>query len=428
MTHEEAISYWFGRINYEVKSAKPSDLKLERMRAFLGLLGRPQDRLRIVHITGTKGKGSTAAMISSVLRTAGYRVGLFTSPHLLEVHERICVDGTPISRRELAVLMSEIAPVVKELEDHTGPTFFEIGTALGFLHFLRRRVDVAVIEVGLGGRYDSTNVCRPMVSVVTSVGLDHMAQLGRTLEEIAYQKAGIIKAGVPVVCGMVDSSARSIIEREAVGASAPLLLVGRDISYVYSPPNRVEIVSLAAHYPAVRMLLRGEHQAANAAVTVGVIERLRHQGLSISSDQLLNGLQTASIPARVEIIRDRPAIILDTAHNVPSAKALVQTLKESFPHVSRKICVFAVSSDKQYPEILTILKSYFDFFYLTRYSNNSRSVPPLQLTQNVPDRSAVMEDASMALSAARSELGENDLLCVTGSVFLAGELHVPIRS
>ena len=230
MTYDEAISFWYGRINYEVRSAGPLDLKLERMRALLRRLGDPQDRVRLVHVTGTKGKGSTCAMIASVLRATGYRVGLFTSPHLEHVEERIQVNGVPITRAELVACMGDVAPAVRAMEAEAGlpsPTFFEIGTALGFLHFVRRRCEVAVIEVGLGGRFDSTNVCRPLVSVVTNVGLDHTAQLGNTLEEIAYQKAGIIKRRVPVVSGVTQDGPRAVVRAVAAEMDAPLWEVGR---------------------------------------------------------------------------------------------------------------------------------------------------------------------------------------------------------
>ncbi|HEV3437509.1 MAG TPA: Mur ligase family protein, partial [Gemmata sp.] len=194
MTYDQALSFWYGRINYEVRAARPGDLKLERMQALLQLLGNPHDRVRSVHVTGTKGKGSTCAMLAAILQSAGYRVGLFTSPHLERVEERIQVDRVPITHAELAARMDEVAPAVRQLEAETdrhdlgrlpGLTFFEIGTALGFLHFCRRRCDIAIIEVGLGGRFDSTNVCNPLVSVITSVGYDHTAQLGNTLEAIA---------------------------------------------------------------------------------------------------------------------------------------------------------------------------------------------------------------------------------------------------
>ena len=201
MTYDDAIAFWYGRINYEVRAAAPGDFKLERMQALLHLLGDPHLRLPLVHITGTKGKGSTAAMIASILRCAGLRVGLFTSPHLTHVEERIQIDGVPIARAELAALMAEVAAATCELEaDRLLPkiTFFEIGTALGFLYFARRGCEVAAIEVGLGGRFDSTNVCSPRVAVITNVGFDHMAQLGGTLEAIAFEKGGIVKPGVPV--------------------------------------------------------------------------------------------------------------------------------------------------------------------------------------------------------------------------------------
>lgn len=429
MTFDEALAFWYGRINYEVKSARPSDLKLERMRAFLDRIGNPQDRLRIVHVTGTKGKGSTVAMLASALQTAGYRVGQFTSPHLVEVNERIRVDGVPISRLELAALIEELAPTVLELEanDAIGPSYFEIGTALGFLHFVRRRVEVAIVEVGMGGRFDSTNVCTPLVSVITSVGFDHLAQLGRTLPEIAYQKAGIIKRGVPVVCGVNQADATKIIEGVARELTAPLALAGRDFRYDYRPPNGVQIETPTTTYEALSLKLPGEHQAGNAAIAVATLERLQAAGLSISDSAIRRGLESATCPGRIETIRERPAVILDTAHNVPSATVLVRTLRESFPQAKRKVCVFAVSSDKQYAEILAILGEYFDEFVLTRYSNNSRSVSPELLLPLVAKPATVYRDAVEAWQVARSAIGPSDLICVTGSVFLAGELNGHVR-
>jgi dihydrofolate synthase / folylpolyglutamate synthase len=428
MTFDEALAFWYGRINFEVKSAKPSDLKLERMRAFLDRLGRPQDRLRIVHVTGTKGKGSTVAMIAAILQAAGYRVGQFTSPHLVDVRERMRVNGTPISRDELAALIGELAPVVRDLEgrDPLGPTYFEIGTALGFLHFVRRRVDVAVVEVGLGGRFDSTNVCEPMVAVLTSVGLDHTAQLGRTLAEIAYQKAGIFKQGVPAMCGALPPEAEEVVRAVAREQRCPLRLAGRDFGHEYDPPNRATLAT-AAGTRSVTLAMPGEHQAANAAVAVAAIECLTDAGLSVSEAALRRGLETAACPGRVEVVRRSPAVILDTAHNGPSAIALVRTLRELVPEARRKVCVFAVSSDKDYREILGILNGYFDEFHLTRYSNNSRCVRPESLRPLVAKPSTSHEHAVDAWRAARASVGADDLVCATGSVFLAGELSGLVR-
>ncbi|VTR91522.1 bifunctional folylpolyglutamate synthase dihydrofolate synthase : Folylpolyglutamate synthase/dihydrofolate synthase OS=Singulisphaera acidiphila (strain ATCC BAA-1392 / DSM 18658 / VKM B-2454 / MOB10) GN=Sinac_5224 PE=4 SV=1: Mur_ligase_M: Mur_ligase_C [Gemmata massiliana] len=412
MTYDEAISFWYGRINYEVRSAGPLDLKLERMHALLRRLGDPQDWLRLVHVTGTKGKGSTCAMLASVLRAAGYRVGLFTSPHLEHVEERMQVDGVPISHAEMVARMEEVAPAVRAMEEEAplpSPTFFEIGTALGFLHFVRRRVDIAILEVGLGGRFDSTNVCHPLVSVITNIGFDHTAQLGNTLEAIAYQKAGIIKRRVPVVSGVSQPGPRAVIREVATEMGAPLWEVGA--------PNA-----------PLSLNLLGAHQVQNAATALSVVERLRETGMPIPDGAVARGLANVKWPARVEVIRERPVVILDTAHNVPSAEALVNTLRASFPQSATKRVVFAVSSDKQFADILRILAGYFNHFYLTKYGNNPRCVPPEKLAATLaavaPGTSfTVHATAPGAWREAHSATAAGDLVCVTGSVFLAGELR-----
>ena len=421
MTYDEALSFWYDRINYEVRSAGPGDLKLERMRALLRLLGDPHERVRLVHVTGTKGKGSTCAMLASILRSAGYRVGLFTSPHLEHVEERIQVDGLPILPAELAARMQEVAAAVRELEAAgAGITFFEIGTALGFLHFVYRRCDVAVIEVGLGGRFDSTNVCRPLVSVITNIGLDHTAQLGHTLDEIAFQKAGIIKRGVPVVSGVKQDGPRAIIRRIAAELDAPFWEAGSPGTG--SPPRTLGLL--------------GQHQVDNAAVALAAIERLRAAGMPISDRAIARGLADVRWPARIECMAEHPAVILDTAHNVPSVEALVQTIRESFPVPGVLRVVFAVSSDKQYPEMLRLLASYFDHFHLTRYGNNPRCVAPEQLAAMLakvsPGKTFTVHGTSAeAWQAARHASKPDDLICITGSVFLAGELRrflIPLSS
>jgi dihydrofolate synthase/folylpolyglutamate synthase len=219
MTYEQALAFWYGCINYEQRTPRPGDLQLDRMRGLLRLLGDPHERLRVVHVAGSKGKGSTAAMLAAVLGRAGYRTGLFTSPHLCRVEERIQVDGRPISPPELTALLGEVREAVAAARGAVEPTFFEVATALGFLHFRRRRVDAAVLEVGLGGRLDSTNVCRPAVAVITSISHDHTQQLGDRLASIAREKAGIIKPGRPVVSGATAPEARAVSRRSRAPAA-----------------------------------------------------------------------------------------------------------------------------------------------------------------------------------------------------------------
>jgi dihydrofolate synthase/folylpolyglutamate synthase len=308
--------------------------------------------------------------------------------------------------------MEEVAPAVRAMESEPGlppPTFFEIGTALGFLHFLRRRCDIAVIEVGLGGRFDSTNVCRPLVSVITNVGLDHTAQLGTTPEAIAYQKAGIIKPHVPVVSGVTQESPRAVVRKLADEVGAPLWEVGGGDS-------------------SIPLGLLGAHQRANAVLVRAAVERLRDTGMPIPDPAVVRGLAEVKWPARVELVSERPVIILDTAHNVPSAEALVSALCESFPVRGAKRIVFAVSSDKPVADILRVLADYFDHFHLTKYGNNPRCVPPEKLAavlkEVAPGKPFSTHPTSPeAWAAARAAADENDLVCVTGSVFLAGELR-----
>jgi dihydrofolate synthase/folylpolyglutamate synthase len=442
MTYEQAISFWFGRVNYEQRPAKPSDLKLDRMRALLELLGNPQDRLRIIHVAGSKGKGSTSAMLANILRLAGHRTGLFTSPHLCRVEERIQVDGTPISAEDLAALMQDVRRAVLALETTpmagaTPVTFFEMATALGFLHFARQGVETAVVEVGLGGRFDSTNVCQPLVAVITSISIDHTQQLGNTLARIAMEKAGIIKPGCPTVSGVRAKEPEEVIERTCRERGSLLRQLGADFHYHYEPGritggephrSRVQVVTGQRSWPTMEVALLGEHQAANAAVAVTTVEELRDRGVSIPEAAVVRGLASVRWPARLEVVGRRPLVIVDCAHNLASAEALVATLRTSVPLAStpRRHLIFAGSSDKDLSGMLRVLAPAFTDLYLTRYSNNPRGVPPKRLAALVRRMAGVSWTvwplASDAWEAARAAAGSDDLICITGSLFLAGEL------
>lgn len=429
MTYDEAIAWWYWRIDFERRAPIPGDLKLEQMRALLRAIGDPHRSVPVVHVAGSKGKGSTAAMFAAVLRAAGYRVGLFTSPHLSAVEERVRVDGAPISRTAVADLLTEIRD---RIGMDLAPTFFEVGTALGWLHFARQRADIAVMEVGLGGRFDSTNVCSPLLSVITSISYDHTQFLGDTLAQIAFEKAGIIKPGRPVVSGVVDPEARPVIERVADEREAPLFEIDRDFSFAYRPAQvgfgrpTVAVRTRSQTWPEMELGLLGQHQAANAALVVAGVERLREVDWTIPDAAVARGLADVVWPARMEVLCRSSWVVLDCAHNTASVRALVETLGDSFPPC-RRLLVFASSNDKDVPGMLRLLAPHFAHFYLTKFRDNPRAVPPERLAGWLREIADVpcdaFDSAAAAWRAARTAAGSADMVVVTGSVFLAGELR-----
>jgi dihydrofolate synthase / folylpolyglutamate synthase len=436
MTYDDAIAFWYGRIDYERRQPKPGDLKLDRMRALLRLLGDPHLRLRTVHVAGTKGKGSTSAMLAAVLRAAGHRTGLFTSPHLSDISERVQVDGRPITRDEITARMAEVAKATHDMERDGDPsrypTFFEVITALGFLHFDCRRVDLAVFEVGLGGRFDSTNVCEPVLSLITNISYDHMAILGNTLAEIAFQKAGIIKRNVPVVTTADDPEAFDVIRTVAEENDSPLSAIGRDFGAVSLPgrPFEQPMVRIATNrrdWGTLPIGLYGAHQAVNAAGVVAAVETLREIGMAIPDRAVRDGLRDVVWPARIERVGLKPLVLIDCAHNAASVAALIETMTSSFPVAGKKHLVFAASADKQIAEMLELLAAYFDEFHLTRYESNPRSADPEAMAQMLKPHSrlqvAIHADPKTAWAAAIRQAKPEDAVVVTGSVFLAGELR-----
>jgi dihydrofolate synthase/folylpolyglutamate synthase len=452
-SYQAALSFLYGRIDYERATAMPYGshaLKLDRMRDLLDRLGNPQDRLPIVHVAGTKGKGSTSAMIAAVLSSAGYSTGLYTSPHLERLEERFMVDGRACEPGDLGELTDLLRPIVAEMDreaerrgtkthpPETGPTYFELTTAIGFLHFARRRVDAAVVEVGLGGRLDSTNVCFPRLAIITSISFDHMKQLGNTLEAIAREKAGIVKPGVPVISGVTADGPRREIERICRARSAALAQLGREFDFAYhpatandgTPPSSIDFVSRIqgreSQQRGVSVGLLGAHQGANAAIALAAVDQLRLQGWSIPEAAVRRGLAEVRWPARIEVVARRPTVILDAAHNVASIAALVQTLRESFT-ARERILVFATTRDKQVAKMLELLLPHFDRTIFTRYENNPRGVPPDELAtcaRKLTDEPIeVWPHPAAAWQAARELAGEEDLICVTGSFFIAAEMR-----
>jgi dihydrofolate synthase/folylpolyglutamate synthase len=455
--HSAALDFLTRRINYERTPSVPylsAEFKLDRMRRLMSMLGDPQLGLKAIHIAGTKGKGSTAAMVASVLTAAGFRTGLYTSPHLERVEERIVIDSQICPTDRFLTLAAEVQPAVEELDREstaigtTGPTFFEVTTAMAFLHFAQSNVDAAVLEVGLGGRLDSTNVCNPEVCIITSISFDHVKQLGNTLAAIAAEKAGIIKPGVPVISGVLTPEPRDIIAHRAAELSAPLFQRGSDYDFVEAslPANstpRIPRSALDYREPAtnstyelrgVDLNLLGTHQAANAAAAIAAINRLRDRGWSISDDAIRRGLAATHIPARIEQVQSFPAIILDVAHNLASIEALLTVLRERFTP-RRRIAIFASSKDKDYAGMLKLVLPAFDTIFLTQYIENPRAVPAESLLATALQiREAITNGAPRptlhatvrppdALRLARAVAGVDDLICIAGSFFLAAELR-----
>ena len=446
--YQERLEYLYGRLNYEWLGMPriPAELKLGRMRRLMRRLGDPHLGLSIIHIAGTKGKGSTAAMMAATLTAAGVRTGLYSSPHLHRLEERFTVDGRPAAPGEVVALVDEVREAVDRVEaeemapDECRLTFFEITTAMGLLHFARRSVGAVVLEVGMGGRLDSTNVVHPLVSIITSISFDHTRQLGNTLGAIAGEKAGILKRGRPAVSGERGEEARQAIRRVAAERRCRLHELGVDFEYDAIPPDlpvtrptpfRVAARTWRTDWGTVQLPLLGPHQAQNAAVALAGFDVLAEvePRLAVGPDDVARGFAGLKWPARVEILGHRPHLVIDGAHNGASAEALAETLLTCFP-AGRRTLVFGTTRDKDLRGQLQALLPLFDEVIATRYVENPRSLAPDTVVSAVlmlSGRSAhSTADPAEALDLARSLTAPDGLICVTGSLFLAAEARAVV--
>lgn len=445
-TYDEAIDFIFGRINYERVAGiaySADDGKLERMRCLLALLDRPDERLPVVHIAGTKGKGSTSVMTAGILSASGYRTGLFTSPHVALFEERMVVDGRRPTPEHFVDLVNRLVEPVETMDASTaggGPTYFELATALAWLYFLDQKAEVAVLEVGLGGRLDATNICRPMVGVITNISRDHTNVLGSSLAQIAGEKAGIVKRGIPVISGVAEGPAGDVVERVCRRENSPLFRLGAEIKWRPSANGQktatadefaeahptIDIETPWGQSDDVPVALLGAHQGANAALAVATARLLATRSLRIPARAIQDGMALVRWPVRIEVVARAPLVVVDAAHNWASTQALVDTLEAQFPG-RRRILVFAGTRDKDVSGLLRLLLPHFDTVILTQYHTNPRGVPAVELAALVEGTSLrschVAPDSASAWKLASRLAGPDDLVCVTGSFFIATEIR-----
>ena len=422
MTYVSAVAYLYRLQKHGIK------LGLETMTALMGRLGMPQARYRTLHIAGTNGKGSTAAMAASVLQSAGYRVGLYTSPHLVEFRERIRVNGEMIAESQVAQLTEHIRT---SCQPDLSPTFFEYTTAMALQHFAEARVDVAVLEVGLGGRFDATNVVTRMACAVTTIALDHQDHLGTTLSSIAFEKAGIIKQGVPVVLGRLDEEARRTIEQVAQERQAPVFRMDEDFCIEGESPAHFSYHGLGLQYDGLTCALEGRHQLDNAACALALLEAAAPQGITVTAESVREGLRAVNWAGRLEIVDHHPTILVDGAHNPAAARVLADYLADSLrSHPSRRVAlVLGMMRDKDHRGFVEPLRGLVDEVVLTQ-ADLPRSATAQELRAALVDLFPSLHVApslSEAMTLAKQLAGSEDLVCVTGSLMLVGECQAWLR-
>ena len=440
--YSQALDYLYSFVDYSLKHISElakAEFNLDRMFALMEGLGEPQKKYPIIHVAGTKGKGSVSALCASALQAAGYKTGLYTSPHLWDYVERIQIDGEPISHGQLIELVEEVKPAVAKIPKLTT---FEITTALGLFAFAKNGVNAAVIEVGLGGRLDATNILTPKVSVITSLSYDHMAVLGNTLAEIAGEKAGIIKQGIPVVSAPQTGEALEVLGRIAKEKKCQFILVGKDIKFErigssldgqnlhLSSPALSKVEGFLFHSQQTQSVdltipLLGAHQIENAAIAYTA---LKTSGIPISDEAIQQGFARVKWPARFEVLRREPPVVIDSAHNRDSARRLRETLDEYFPEIP-VILIFCALEDKDINGMLEELKPRLECVVATR-ADHPRAPSVEWMEEQVKKAGIPVEAAApvaKALERALELAGNQKLVLSAGSVAFAGEVSAAWR-
>ncbi len=418
MTYEEAIAYIYSLANRGIK------LGLENTRRLLTHFNNPQLKIRTIHIAGTNGKGSTASFAASILKAAGYRIGLFTSPHLNDFRERLQINNELISKENLINLTLKIKEASSVLE--IKPTYFEFSAILAFLHFYESQTDFNVIEVGMGGRLDATNLCQGEVCVITNISRDHESSLGSELTGIAFEKASIIKNFCTVITGFSQPSLLKVVNKQANLSQSPVYSLGKDffskVNFQNSEVLNFNFSGFNREYNKINSRLIGKFQANNASTAIAACLSLSKEENFISEECIQKGIFQTLWPGRLEIIRNNPKIFLDCAHNLKGCENLAKTLKELFPN-QPGIVIFGSMKDKPHAEMIDFISDIADYYILTK-PKNDRSVAPEDIKSILIRKDKpfeIIEEMQRAITTALRMCKKKSWICITGSIFTIAE-------
>jgi len=423
--YQKTIDYLYGLQKHGIKLALSNSI------ALMALMDDPHRKFKSVHVAGTNGKGSTSAFIAAMLQAAGYRVGLYTSPHLVSFCERIRINNELISEAKVVELAARVRDAAQKDTGGEGtgalnPTFFEVATAMAFTYFAEEGVDIAVIEVGMGGRLDSTNVVVPLVSVITNIELEHTEFLGTTLVEIAREKAGIIKRGTPVVTGAAQQEVVTIFEQDAAAQQNAVYRLSRDFAPTRITANDEQVFDyngITSSYEKVRLTMLGRHQVDNACLALAAIECLRTAGVAVDEAAARQGLLHASWAGRLELVERKPDIYLDGAHNPASAQTLAKTVRDMKPAYQRIVLIIGILGDKDYQGIISALLPLADHVVVTK-PLYSRAMDVRALASEIRKLHGSVETAETveaAISLVRNMASPDDLVLITGSLYVVGD-------
>ena len=446
MNYDESIAYIKNTAKFGSK------LGLDRTEKILDLLGNPHKKLKCIHIAGTNGKGSTTAMVARVLMEAGYKVGVYISPFIEEFEERMQINNMNIPKDDLSDIITEVSKAVEKVVElgYSNPTEFEIITCAGFLYFYKNNVDFAVVEVGIGGRLDSTNVIEPILSVITSISLDHTQILGDTLDKIAYEKAGIIKKGIPVIIFPQQNESEEVIEKICRERNSKLIKVPQNSAIYLGKDNlmqntanlleekkytnrdniiqKIKIQTSNDNYD-IELALLGKHQLLNCSVAVHAIEELIVIGVKISKDNILMGLRNVRWPARLEVMNKKPLVVIDGAHNIDGIEKLTESIDMYFNY-NKIVLILGILADKQVGEMIkTIVPKVSKVITVTPHSDRAELSEELKVqVEKYNTNCEAIEDYEEAYKKALSYCSAEDLLLVAGSLYMVGDMRRIIRN